>query len=62
MFVRHKVKEFSSWIKAYEAFEADRQTMGVTGHGVKAPVMHKQSLEHFDFDSVMLAHTITRMT
>ncbi len=35
--------------------------LGVTGHGVKAPVMHKQSLEHFDFDSVMLAHNFSLM-
>ncbi len=28
--------------------------IGVTGHGVTAPAMHKRSLERFDFDSVLL--------
>jgi len=35
--------------------------LGVTGHGVKAPMMHKQSLERFDFDSVMLAYNFPLM-
>ena len=30
--------------------------LGVTGHGSKAPVMHKRSLEHFDFDTVLLPY------
>ncbi|MHB8578125.1 MAG: aldo/keto reductase [Dehalococcoidia bacterium] len=28
--------------------------IGVTGHGVQAPVMHRRSLERFPFDSVLL--------
>lgn len=28
--------------------------LGVTGHGLTAPAMHMQSLERFDFDSVLL--------
>lgn len=28
--------------------------IGVTGHGVTAPVMHRRALERFDFDSVLL--------
>jgi aryl-alcohol dehydrogenase-like predicted oxidoreductase len=28
--------------------------IGVTGHGVTAPAMHKRSLERFDFNSVLL--------
>ena len=28
--------------------------IGVTGHGLSAPKMHKRSLERFDFDSVLL--------
>ena len=34
LFVRHKVKEFSIWKAAYDAFDAERKTMGVTSHGV----------------------------
>ena len=34
LFVRHSVKDFDAWKAAYDAFDAERQTMGVTGHGV----------------------------
>ena len=34
LFVRHKVKEFGAWKAAYNAFDEERKTMGVTGHGV----------------------------
>lgn len=34
LFVRHKVKEFGAWKAAYDAFDAERNTMGVTGEGV----------------------------
>ena len=34
MFVRHKVNEFGVWKSAYDAFDAERKTMGVTNHGV----------------------------
>ena len=34
LFVRHTVADFSAWKKAYDEFDAERQTMGVTGHGV----------------------------
>jgi len=30
--------------------------LGVTGHGPKAPAMHKRSLERFDFDTVLLPY------
>jgi aryl-alcohol dehydrogenase-like predicted oxidoreductase len=30
--------------------------IGVTGHGLSAPVMHRRSLERFDFDSVLLPY------
>ena len=33
LMVRHKVKEFSVWKAAYEAFEPIRKKMGVTGAG-----------------------------
>jgi aryl-alcohol dehydrogenase-like predicted oxidoreductase len=35
--------------------------IGVTGHGVQAPVMHKRSLERFDFDSVLLPYNYVMM-
>jgi predicted aldo/keto reductase-like oxidoreductase len=35
--------------------------LGVTGHGDKAPAMHKRSLERFDFDTVLLPHNYLLM-
>jgi quinol monooxygenase YgiN len=34
MFVRHDVADFGAWKKAYDDFDAERRSMGVTGHGV----------------------------
>ena len=35
--------------------------LGVTGHGNKAPAMHKRSLELFDFDTVLLPYNYLLM-
>jgi aryl-alcohol dehydrogenase-like predicted oxidoreductase len=35
--------------------------LGVTGHGSKAPAMHKQSLERFDFEAVLLPYSYWQM-
>ncbi len=34
LFVRHNVSDFGQWKKAYDQFNAERKTMGVTGQGV----------------------------
>lgn len=34
MFVRHKVKDYRVWRKAYNGFDAERGTMGVIGAAV----------------------------
>jgi len=34
LFVRHRVEDFRIWKAAYDAFNAERQKMGVVGHGV----------------------------
>jgi len=34
IFVRHTVKDFRKWRKAYDAFDAERKGMGVIGHAV----------------------------
>lgn len=34
LFVRHDVRDFNAWKNAYDAFDAERQSMGVTGQGV----------------------------
>jgi aryl-alcohol dehydrogenase-like predicted oxidoreductase len=35
--------------------------VGVTGHGLSAPAMHRRSLERFPFDSVLLPYNIRQM-
>ena len=35
--------------------------IGVTGHGLAAPAMHRRSLERFDFDSVLLPYNFVMM-
>lgn len=35
--------------------------LGVTGHGSKVPKVHLQSLERFEFDSVLLPHNYLQM-
>ena len=34
MFVRHEVASFESWKAAYDAFDAERRSMGVSGDAV----------------------------
>jgi len=34
MFVRHRVNDFEAWRKVYDAFDAERGAMGVTGAAV----------------------------
>ncbi len=34
LFVRHKVSDYAKWRTAYNDFDAERQGMGVTSHGV----------------------------
>ncbi len=51
---------------ALEAFiEAKEQGLvrflGVTGHGLQAPVMHRRSLERYPFDAVLLPYNYTMM-
>ena len=34
LFVRHDVADFGKWKQAYDDFDAERKTLGVTGDGV----------------------------
>jgi len=34
VFIRHAVTDFAKWKQAYDGFDAERQSMGVTSHGV----------------------------
>jgi hypothetical protein len=68
----HGLTNLTGWEKALdpggalEAFIEARDKglvrfLGVTGHGYKAPAMHKPSLERFDFDTVMLPYNYMLM-
>ncbi|MFX0055772.1 MAG: aldo/keto reductase [Promethearchaeota archaeon] len=51
---------------ALEAFVEARDEglvryLGVTAHGDTAPAMHKRSLDHFDFDAVLLPYNYLQM-
>ncbi len=47
------------------ALEAKQQglvrAVGVTGHGIQAPAIHRRSVERFAFDSVLLPYNLTTM-
>ena len=34
LFVRHTVADYTAWRKAYDDFDDQRSSLGVTGHGV----------------------------
>lgn len=34
LFVRHTVADYGEWKKAYDDFDTERKSMGVTSHGV----------------------------
>jgi hypothetical protein len=34
LFVRHTVTDYEAWKKAYDDFDAERMSLGVTGHAV----------------------------
>lgn len=34
LFVRHNVSDFGQWKRAYDEFDAERNSLGVTGDGV----------------------------
>jgi aryl-alcohol dehydrogenase-like predicted oxidoreductase len=68
----HGLTNPKGWEKAMgpggtlEAFIEEREKglvrfLGVTGHGNKVPGMHIQSLERFDFDSVLLPYSCWQM-
>jgi aryl-alcohol dehydrogenase-like predicted oxidoreductase len=51
---------------ALEAFTEARDKglvryLGITGHGMKVPAMHRQSLERFNFDAVLLPYNYVLM-
>lgn len=58
LFVRHHVMDFGAWKKAYDDFDAERTSMGVTGHGVyQADGDPNDVTIYHDFDSLEAARS-----
>ena len=68
----HNLVEFDEWEAAFapggavEALSAARDEglvshIGITGHGVRIPGMHRRSLERFDFASVLFPYNHTML-
>jgi hypothetical protein len=56
MFVRHTVGDYRSWRKAYNAFDKERRTMGVTGDAVYRSVAEPNDITIWhDFPSISKA-------
>ena len=56
MFVRHDVGDYGKWRRAYDAFDAERRTMGVLGDAVY-PSAEKETdvTAHHDFETLEAA-------
>lgn len=58
LFVRHDVSNYDHWKKAYDDFDEERQSMGVTGHAVyQADGNPNNVTVYHDFDSMEAAKT-----
>ena len=59
LFVRHKVKDYATWRKGYDAFDATRKNMGMTDHGVYRAVDDENDVTVWhDFASVAEAKAL----
>ena len=56
LFVRHNVADFVQWKNAYDDFDAERKSMGVTSHGVyQADGSPNDVTAYHEFDSMEAA-------
>lgn len=52
LFIRHRVQDFETWKAAFDAFDAERRTMGVTGDGAyRAFDNPNEVMAYHNFDS-----------
>ena len=58
MFVRHQVHDFSAWKRAYDAFDAERRSLGVRGDAVfRAAGIPNDVTAWHDFDTLEAAQS-----
>jgi hypothetical protein len=56
LFVKHDVEDFGKWKQAYDAFNVERESMGVIGHGVYQAESNPNNVTiYHDFDSMEAA-------
>jgi hypothetical protein len=56
MFIRHGVREYAKWRRAYNAFDRERRGMGVTKHAVYRAVGRPNDVTvTHDFASITVA-------
>lgn len=61
MFVRHIVRDYRVWRKAYNAFDKERKTMGVKRHAVyRSAVKPNDVTVSHDFPDLRLAKIFAR--
>jgi hypothetical protein len=60
LFIRHQVREYPTWRKAYDAFDGERQSMGVRGHAVFQTIDAPNDVTVWhDFEDVATAKAFT---
>ena len=53
LFARHPVRDYATWRKAYDDFDAERRTFGVRGHAVYQATSDPNDVTVWhDFDTV----------
>ena len=58
MFVRHRVSDFATWKAGYDAFDAQRQTMGVRSQAAFCGAENTEDVTVWhDFDDMAAAQT-----
>lgn len=58
MYIRHDVENYATWKAAYDAFDAERQSMGVTGHAVYRNVENGNDVTAYhDFETLEAAQS-----
>ncbi len=59
MFVRHKVHDYATWRKGYDAFESTRNKLGAKGHAVYRDVDDGNDVTAWhDFDNLDAAKAL----
>ena len=63
MFIRHTVRDYRVWRKAYNGFDLERKALGVTGHAVYRSVAEPNDITvSHDFVSISQAKKLAGST